>query len=53
MIPEESYKMILDNMPIVCIDSVVVNADGEYLLVKRNNHLLKFIELLQPFQEKS
>ncbi len=41
MIPEESYKMILDNMPIVCIDSVVVNADGEYLLVKRNNHPLK------------
>ncbi len=41
MIPKESYKMILDNMPIVCIDSVVVNADGEYLLVKRNNHPLK------------
>lgn len=41
MIPEKRYKMILENMPIVCIDSVIVNIKGEYLLVKRNNHPLK------------
>lgn len=41
MIPAERYKMILDVMPIVCIDSVIVNANREYLLVKRNNHPLK------------
>lgn len=41
MIPAERYKMILEEMPIVCIDSVIVNASGEYLLVKRNNQPLK------------
>ena len=41
MIPEEKYKMIMENMPIVCTDGVIVNDNGEYLLVYRNNHPLK------------
>ncbi len=41
MIPEDRYKMILEEMPIVCIDCAIVNDSGEYLLVKRNNHPLK------------
>ncbi len=41
MIPEERYKMILEEIPIVCIDCAIVNDSGEYLLVKRNNHPLK------------
>ncbi len=53
MIPEDRYKMILEEMPIVCIDCAIAKDSGEYLLVKRNNHPLKLIELLQPFQEKS
>lgn len=41
MIPNKDYKMILSHMPIVCIDGVVVNENGEYLLVKRKNEPLK------------
>jgi len=41
MIPSEDFKMIVENMPIVCIDGVIENEKGEYLLVKRKNEPLK------------
>lgn len=41
MIPAEQYKRILEVMPILCVDVVIRNARGEYLLVKRANEPLK------------
>lgn len=41
MIPAEQYKRILELMPILCVDVVIRNARGEYLLVKRANAPLK------------
>jgi len=41
LIPAKDYKMFMKHMPIVCIDGVVVNENGEYLLVKRKNEPLK------------
>jgi len=41
MIPSETYKIIQENVPIVCIDGIVKNDFGEYLLVKRLNEPLK------------
>ncbi len=40
-LPFEEYRKVLSTMPIVCVDCLVVNAKGEYLLVKRNNEPLK------------
>jgi colanic acid biosynthesis protein WcaH len=37
----EDYKKFLSSMPIVCVDCLVVNDNGEYLLVKRKNEPLK------------
>lgn len=34
------YRFILDRMPIMCVDGIIVN-DGKYLLVKRKNAPLK------------
>ena len=41
MIPAEQYKRILEVMPLLCVDVVIRNARGEYLLVKRVNEPLK------------
>lgn len=41
MIPTKDYKMILENMPIVCVDGVIINEDNEYLLVRRINEPMK------------
>ena len=41
MIPEELYKKIVDTMPILCVDLVIKNGRGEFLLVKRKNQPLK------------
>jgi len=41
MIPAKQYKRILEVMPILCVDVVMRNARGEYLLVKRANEPLK------------
>jgi len=40
MIPKEEYIKIVDKMPILCMDCIVVYA-GKYLLVKRKNRPLK------------
>ena len=42
MIIEESfYKKIIQVLPIICVDIIIKNKDGRYLLVKRNNEPLK------------
>jgi len=41
MIPTEQYKQIMGVMPILCVDAVIKNNNGEYLLVKRKNKPLK------------
>jgi colanic acid biosynthesis protein WcaH len=41
MIPEELYKQILSVIPIICVDIVIRNDKGQYLLVQRKNEPLK------------
>ena len=41
MIEYKKYQWIKDNMPIPCVDLLVVNNAGAYFLVKRKNHPLK------------
>lgn len=41
MIPVEQYAQIVDLLPILCVDIVVVNSRGKYLLVRRANEPLK------------
>jgi colanic acid biosynthesis protein WcaH len=41
VIPAAQYKQILEVMPVLCVDVVIRNAGGEYLLVKRANEPLK------------
>lgn len=40
-LPEAEYRRFLETMPIVCVDGVLVNEEGQYLLVKRRNAPLK------------
>ncbi len=40
MIPVEQYKKFVEQMPIVCIDAVIMNHKNQYLLVKRKNEPL-------------
>jgi len=40
-IPEETYKGIIKNIPIPCVDLLVVNEANEILLVKRLNEPAK------------
>ena len=40
-IEKDLYKNIMEVMPVVCVDALVVNEKGEYLLVKRKNEPLK------------
>jgi colanic acid biosynthesis protein WcaH len=37
MIPTEKYTEIISVLPILCVDVVIQNTQGEYLLVKRIN----------------
>lgn len=37
LIPKKQYTQILENLPILCVDIIVQNTKGEYLLVKRAN----------------
>ena len=39
-IPKLEYKTILANMPIVCVDLIIIN-NGKFLLLKRNNEPAK------------
>ena len=41
MISTKQYKMILEKMPLLCVDVVIRNPSGEHLLVKRVNEPLK------------
>ena len=41
MIQTDLYKSIIRLLPIVCVDIVVKNTDGKFLLVKRKNNPLK------------
>lgn len=36
-IPKKQYIQILENLPIFCVDIIIQNTKGEYLLVKRAN----------------
>lgn len=40
MIPVGEYTNIVERMPIVCIDAVIVNSKRQYLLIKRKNEPL-------------
>ena len=41
IVPAEEYRRVLSTMPIVCVDCVVINGKGQYLLVRRDNEPLK------------
>lgn len=41
MIPARTYKKFIELLPILCVDVVIANEQGEYLLVKRGNEPLK------------
>jgi len=36
-LPDDEYHRFLQTMPIVCVDGVLINEAGQYLLVKRLN----------------
>jgi len=40
-IPIEEYKNIVDKIPIVCVDGIIINKKKEFLLIKRKNPPLK------------
>ena len=37
MIPVDTYERIIEVLPILCVDILVKNSQGEYLIVKRAN----------------
>jgi colanic acid biosynthesis protein WcaH len=37
VIPAEQYRQIIEVLPILCVDVVITNTRGEYLLIKRAN----------------
>jgi colanic acid biosynthesis protein WcaH len=41
IIPIEYYKKIVEVLPILCVDVIIKNGEGEYLLIKRANEPLK------------
>ncbi len=41
IIDENDYIKIMETMPVVCVDGLIVNNKKEFLLVKRNNEPLK------------
>lgn len=40
-ISDDLYKQMLLNLPILCVDLIIQNSKGEYLLVKRDNEPVK------------
>jgi len=36
-LPSEEYRKVLEQMPILCVDGIIVNQEGRFLLVKRKN----------------
>lgn len=41
MIPDAEYKIIIEQMPVVCIDAIIINHKKQFLLVRRKNEPLK------------
>jgi colanic acid biosynthesis protein WcaH len=41
VIPVDEYQKIVEQIPIVCVDAVIMNRKGQYLLVRRKNEPLK------------
>ena len=41
MIPEQLYRQIISVIPILCVDVIIRNEAGRYLLVRRRNEPLK------------
>jgi len=37
MIPAQQYKQIIEVLPILCVDVIIKNTRGEYLLIRRAN----------------
>ena len=37
MIPIGRYRQIIEVLPILCVDVIVMNTAGQYLLIKRRN----------------
>jgi len=37
LIPPDQYKKIIQILPILCVDVIITNVRGEYLLIKRGN----------------
>jgi len=35
------YKKIMESVPVICVDAIIMNEKNEYLLVKRKNEPLK------------
>ncbi|NDG52717.1 MAG: NUDIX domain-containing protein [Flavobacteriia bacterium] len=40
-IEEKNYIKIMQTIPVVCVDAIITNSKGQYLLVKRANEPLK------------
>ena len=40
IISEKQYKLIVETMPIICVDLLIIN-DGKFLLLKRDNEPAK------------
>lgn len=41
IIPEDNYKQIIELLPILCVDIMVKNRKGKYLLIQRAREPLK------------
>lgn len=41
MIPENLYRQIISVLPIACVDIIICNETGKYLLARRKNEPLK------------
>lgn len=41
ILPAEEYRRVLETVPILCVDGVIVNPEGQVLLVKRRNAPLR------------
>jgi len=37
MLPQDYYKDLIKLVPVLCVDVIITNPDGQYLLVKRKN----------------
>jgi len=41
LISNKQYQKIIESMPILCVDIIIMNSKGKYLLIKRANEPLK------------